>query len=112
MQSRVGAIDYRVKMGSKTVRLATSIYICISRQPDVEGNVVHTSSEDGSTVAEAGVIHQDNSPELGKVPDPERNNQGEGTQYVKSGGELPETLWRVLRDLLRGTLTYRMCLAL
>ena len=35
----------------------------ISREPDVEGNMVPIDSTDGATVAVAGVINQDVDPE-------------------------------------------------
>ena len=92
VESRVGANDYRVKMGSKTKTYHVHMLKkYISREP--EGNVVPVDDTDGATVAVAGVIHQD------EVPDPERGHQ-EGTQDVKSG-ELPEDLRRLLREVFR-----------
>ena len=41
----------------------------ISREPDIDGNVVPVDNTDGATVAVVGVIHQDVDPELGEVPD-------------------------------------------
>ena len=68
VESRVGANDYRVKMGSKTKTYHVNMLKkYISREP--EGNVVPVDDTDGATVAVAGVIHQDVDPELGKVPD-------------------------------------------
>ena len=69
----------------------------ISREP--EGNVVPVDDTDGSTVAVAGVIHQDVDPKMGDVPGPEGGRQ-EGTQDAKSG-ELPEDLRRLLREVIR-----------
>ena len=51
----------------------------ISKEPDVEGNVVPTDSKDGTTVAIAGVIHQDVDPELGELPDLEGYHQRDGS---------------------------------
>ena len=41
----------------------------ISREPDVEGNVVPVDSEEGANVAVASVIHQNVDPALGEVQD-------------------------------------------
>ena len=38
-----------------------------AREPEVD--VVHTSNRNDATIAVAGVIYQDNDPELGEVPD-------------------------------------------
>ena len=62
----------------------------ISREPDVDGNVVPVDNTDGATTAVAGVIHQDIDPELGEVPDVESNREREGVRDVKLGDELPE----------------------
>ena len=65
MESRVGANDYRAKMGSKTkTDHINMLKINISREPAL--NVVPGDSTDGATVAVAGVIHQDVDPELGR----------------------------------------------
>ena len=98
VESRVGANDYRVKMGSKTKTYHVNMLKkYISREP--EGNVVPVDDTDGATVAVAGVIHQDVKPKMGEVPGPERGRQ-EGTQDAKSG-ELPEDLRRLLREVIR-----------
>ena len=103
VESRVGANDYRVKIGSKTKTYHVNMLKkYISREP--EGNVVPVDDTDGATVAVAGVIHQDVDPELGEVPDlevpgPESGRQ-EGTQDPKSG-DLPEDLRRLLREVFR-----------
>ena len=92
VESRVGATDYREKMGSKTKTYHVNMlkkYIC--REP--EGNVV--------PVAVTGVIHQDVDPELGEVPDLEGYTQREGVHDVKFGDELLEDQRRVLKDLVR-----------
>ena len=100
VESRVGANDYRVKMGSKTKTYHVNMLKkYISREP--EGNVVTVDDTDGATVAVAGVIHQDVDPELGEVPDLEGYRQGEGVRDVKLGDELPEDQRRVLKDLVR-----------
>ena len=100
VESRVGANDYRVKMGSKTKTYHVNMLKkYISREP--EGNVVPVDSTDGATVAVAGVIHQDVDPELGEVPDLEGYRQREGVRDVKLGDELPEDQRRVLKDLVR-----------
>ena len=99
MESRVGANDYRVKMGSKTKTYHINMLKkYISREP--EGNVVPVDDTDGATVAVAGVIHQDVDPELGEVPDLEGYRQREGVREVKLGEELPEDQRRVLKDLV------------
>ena len=96
VESRVGANDYRVKMGSKTKTYHVNMLKkYISREP--EGNVVPVDD----TVAVAGVIHQDVDPELGEVPDLEGYRQKEGVRDVKLGDELPEDQRRVLKDLVR-----------
>ena len=100
VESRVGANDYRVKMGSKTKTYHINMLKkYISREP--EGNVVPVDDTDGATVAVAGVIHQDVDPELGEVPDLEGYRQREGVRDVKLGDELPEDQRRVLKDLVR-----------
>ena len=100
VESRVGANDYRVKMGSKTKTYHVNMLKkYISREP--EGNVVPVDDTDGTTVAVAGVIHQDVDPELGEVPDLEGYRQREGVRDVKLGDELPEDQRRVLKDLVR-----------
>ena len=100
VESRVGANDYRVKMGSKTKTYHVNMLKkYISREP--EGNVVPVDDTDGATVAVAGVIHQDVDPELGEVPDLEGYRQREGVRDVKLGDELPEDQRRVLKDLVR-----------
>ena len=71
----------------------------ISREP--EGKVVPVDDIDGTTVAVAGVIHQDIAPELGEVPDWEGYRQREGVRDVKLGDELPEDQRHVLKDLVR-----------
>ena len=92
VESRVGANDYRVKMGSKMKTYHVNMLKkYISREP--EGNVVPVDDTDGATIAVAGVIHQDVDPELGEVPDLEGD--------VKLGDELPEDQRRVLKDLVR-----------
>ena len=100
VESRVGANDYRVKMGSKTKTYHVNVLKkYISREP--EGNVVPIDDTDGATIAVAGVIHQDVDPELGEVPDLEGYRQREGVRDVKLGDELPEDQRRVLKDLVR-----------
>ena len=100
VESRVGANDYRVKMGSKTKTYHVNMLKkYISREPEV--NVVPVDDTDGATVAVAGVIHQDVDPELGEVPDLEGYRQKEGVRDVKLGDELPEDQRRVLKDLVR-----------
>ena len=100
VESRVGANDYRVKMGSKTKTYHVNMLKkYISREP--EGDVVPVDDTDGATVAVAGVIHQDVDPELGEVPDLEGYRQREGVRDVKLGDELPEDQRRVLKDLVR-----------
>ena len=100
MESRVGANDYRVKMGSKTKTYQVNMLkMYISREP--EGNMVPVDDIDSATVAVASVIHQDVDPELGEVPDLEGYRQREGVRDVKLGDELPEDQRRVLKDLVR-----------
>ena len=89
LESRVGANDYRVKMGSKTKTYHVNMFKKnISREP--EGNVVPLDATDGTNVAVTGVIHQEVDPELGEVPDLEDYRQREGVRDVKLGDELPE----------------------
>ena len=86
MESRVGANDYRVKMGSKTKTYHVNMLKKnISREP--ERNVVPVDDTDGTTVAVAGVIHQDVDPELGEVPVLECYRQRKGVRDVKLGDE-------------------------
>ena len=48
MESRVGANDYRVKIGSKTKTYHVNMLKkYIAREPDIEVNVVPTNNEDG-----------------------------------------------------------------
>ena len=100
VESRIGANDYRVKMGSKAKTYHFNMLKkYISREHDVEGNVVSVDSTEGATVAVAGVIHHDVNPEMEEVEDPEGDCGGERTQDVKSGEELPEDLRHVLRGI-------------
>ena len=58
VESRVGAIDYRVKMRSKTKTYHVNMFKkYIGREPEVD--VVHTSNKDDATTAVARVIYQD-----------------------------------------------------
>ena len=69
VESRVGAKDYRVKMGSKTKTYHVNVLKkYISGESDLDGNVVPADDTDGATVAVAIVMHQDVDPELGEVP--------------------------------------------
>ena len=55
VESRVGANDYRVKIGSKTKRYKVKMLKnYFAREPEV--NMVHTSNKDDATIAVAGVI--------------------------------------------------------
>ena len=100
VESRVGANDYRVKMGSKKKTYHVNMLKkYISREP--EGNGVPVDDTDGVTVAVAGVIHQDVDPELEEVPDLEGYRQREGVLDIKLGDELPKDQRRVLKDLVR-----------
>ena len=79
VESRVGANDYGVKMGSRTKTFHVSMLKKdISRERDVDGNMVHVDNTDGTTVAVASVIHQDIDPELGEIPDLDGYRQREG----------------------------------
>ena len=65
MESRVGANNYRVKMGFKTKTYHVNMSKkYIAREPEVD--VVHTSNKDDATTAVARVIYQDTDQELGK----------------------------------------------
>ena len=100
VESRMGANEYRVKMGSKTKTYHVNMLKnYISREP--EGNVVPVDDTDGATIAVAGVIHQDIDPELGEVPDLEGYRQREGVRDVKLGDELSKDQRCVLKDLVR-----------
>ena len=56
VESRVGANDYRIKIGSKTKTYHLNMLKkYIARKPEVE--VVHTSNKDDVTIAVAGVIY-------------------------------------------------------
>ena len=58
VESRVGANDYRIKMGSKTTTYHLNMLKkYIAREPEVD--VVYTSNKDDVTIAVAGVIYQD-----------------------------------------------------
>ena len=55
VESRVGAKDYRVKMGSKTKTYHVDMLKkYVAGEPEVD--VVHTSNKDDATIAVAGVI--------------------------------------------------------
>ena len=83
MESRVGANDYRIKLGSKTNTYHVNM-LKKYRARESEVDMVHTSSKDDVTIAVAGVIYQDTDwcrftdPELGEVPDLEGYHQKEG----------------------------------
>ena len=58
VESRVGAKDYRIKMGSKTKTFNLNMLKkYIAGEPEVD--VVHTSNKDDATIAVARVIYQD-----------------------------------------------------
>ena len=62
VKSRVGANNYRIKMGSKTKMYHVNMLKkYIARETEVD--VVHTSNENEATIAVAGVIYQDTDPE-------------------------------------------------
>ena len=64
VESRVGANDYRIKMGFKAETYHLNMLKkYIAREPKVD--VIHTSNNDDATIAVAGVIYQDTDPELG-----------------------------------------------
>ena len=88
MESRLGANDYKVKMGSTTKTYHVNMMKkYTAREPEVE--VVHKSNKDDATVAVARVIlHQDTDLELGEVPDLEAYHQKEGVRDVKIGEDL------------------------
>ena len=86
VEGRVGANNYRIKMGSKTKTYQLNMLKkYIAREP--EEDVVHTSSKDDVTIAVAGVIYQDTDPELGKVPDFEGYHQKEGVRIRDGSGD-------------------------
>ena len=96
MESCVGANDYRVRMGSKMRTCHVNMLRkYISRESDIDGNVVPVDNTDGGTVAVIGVIHQDVGQELGDAPDLEGYCQREGVHDVKLDEELPEDQLRV-----------------
>ena len=100
VESRVGANDYRLKMGSKTKTYHVNMLKkYISREP--EGSVVPADDTDGATVVVAGVIHQDVDLELGEMPDLEGYRQREGVPDVKLGDDLPKDQQHILKDLVR-----------
>ena len=77
IESRVGANDYRIKMGSKTKTYHLNMLKkYIAREPKVD--IVHTSNKDDATIAITGVIYQDTDPALGEVPNLEGYHQKEG----------------------------------
>ena len=56
MESRVGANDYRIKMGSKTKMNHLNMFKkYIAREPEVD--MVHTSNKDDVTIAVSRVIY-------------------------------------------------------
>ena len=102
VESHVRAIDYRVKMRANTNTYhINKLKKYISREPDIEGYVGPVDRKDGATTALAGVIHQDVDLNLTEVLDLKGDRQIERTQDIKPGGELPDDLRRVLRDLLQ-----------
>ena len=67
MESRVGANNYRVTMGSKAKTYHVNMLKkYIARKPE---DVVSASIKDDATVTAANVIHQDTDPELEEVLD-------------------------------------------
>ena len=98
MESRVGANEYKVKMGSKTKTYHMNMlmkYIVI--EPEVD--VVYSSNKDDATIAVGGVICQDTDTGLGEVPDSEGYHQKEGVQDVKLGEDQSEDQPHMLKDL-------------
>ena len=79
VESRVGANDYRMKMGPKTKTYHLNMLKkYIAGEPEVE--VVHTGNKDDETIAVAGVIYRGSDPEVGEVPDLEGYYQKEGVK--------------------------------
>ena len=102
VESRVGANDYRIKMGSKTKTYHLNMlkkYTSIAREPEVD--VELTSNKDDETIAVAGVIYQDTDPEMGEVPDLKGDHQEEGVRDVKLGEDLSADQCHMLKDLTR-----------
>ena len=100
VESRVGANDYRVTMGSKTKTYHVNMLKkYISREP--EGACVRVDVTDGAIIAVAAVKHKNVDLELGEVPDLEDYLQREGVHDVKLGYELPEDQRCVLKDLVQ-----------
>ena len=79
LESHVGANNYRVKMGSKMKNHINMLKKYISREPDLDGNMVSTDDTDDATVAVARVINQDVDPEQGEVPDLEGTAREKGS---------------------------------
>ena len=76
-ESRVGANDYRIKMGSKSKTYHVNMLKkYIAREPKVDEG--HTSNKDDVTIAVAQVIYQDTDSELGEVPGLKGYHQKEG----------------------------------
>ena len=77
-------------MRSKTKRYHVNVLKKYNaREPEVD--VVRPSNKDDTTIAVAGVVHQDTDPELGEVPDLE----------VKLGEGLSEDQQCILKDLIQ-----------
>ena len=86
IEGRVGANDYRIKIGSKTEMYHVNMLKkYIARKPEVD--VVHTSSKDDVTIAVTNVIYQDTGPELGEVP----SLQNEVDSMLEMGVVRPST---------------------
>ena len=87
VESCVGAIDYRVKMGSKKKTYHVNMSRSISGEPDVDGNVVYRT--DSATMPRR-------RPRAGRGARWYRRR--EGVLDVKLGDELPEdqdVCWRI-----------------
>ena len=76
MEGRVGANDYRIKMGSKAKTYHVNMLKkYISKEPEVD--VVHTGNKDDATTAVDRMIYQNTDPELGEMLDLEGYHQKE-----------------------------------
>ena len=95
MESRAGANDYRIKMGSKTKTYHLNMLKrYIAREPEV--SMVHTSNKDNVTIAVARLIYQDTDPEMGEVPGLSSEKRGSRCQIRLRSISRPATYVRGL----------------
>jgi hypothetical protein len=97
----VGINDYKVRIGTKQ----KTFHVNMLKKYVERDEVPEDGSQDGTdvTVATAGVIPQEEDPELGELPELGNCHQSEGVHDVRIGSELEDTHQEELWELAEGS---------